>query len=218
MVNKQIMEVYKLVFSPIEINTYIIADNSGNCAIIDCGCYEEAECIELTDFIAAHSFKPVTLLNTHCHLDHVFGNGFILSKYGLKTISHAEDEPNRINAPRQSLLFGLEMETPPEPASFIQDGEKVFFGNEEMIALHVPGHTAGSIAFYSEKHSIVFTGDALFAGSIGRTDLPGGNFDTLINSIRSKLFTLHPETVVYPGHGPKTTIERELRNNPFFRY
>jgi glyoxylase-like metal-dependent hydrolase (beta-lactamase superfamily II) len=138
-----------------------------------------------------------------------------LEKYGLKTFSSEFEEKNRKNSVQHAMLFGLTMEDPPEPAGFITDNQVLTFGTTELVALHVPGHTSGSLAFYSEKNECVFSGDALFSGSIGRTDLPGGDYDTLINSIRSKLFVLPPSTVVYPGHGNETTIEREMKSNPY---
>jgi glyoxylase-like metal-dependent hydrolase (beta-lactamase superfamily II) len=210
------MEIYKFVFSPIEVNTYVLADKSGDCAIIDCGCYDKKESEELEFFIKDKHINPVLLLNTHCHLDHVFGNKFILERYGLRTFSSELDEMNRKDAKEHAMLFGLEMDEPPKSAGFISDNEMLTFGKTNLLALHVPGHTSGSLAFYSEKNDCVFTGDALFAGSIGRTDLPGGNYDTLINSIRNKLFVLPGSTIVYPGHGKETTIEKEIKTNPFF--
>ena len=210
------MKIFKFVFSPIEVNTYILVDDSGDCAIIDCGCYDKQEFRKLEDFIKDNSINPVLLLNTHCHLDHVFGNRFVLEKYGLKTFSCELDEMNRKDAVRHAMLFGLTMENPPEPAGFISDNQIVSFGATELVALHVPGHTTGSLAFYSEKNGCVFTGDALFAGSIGRTDLQGGDYETLIESIKCKLFVLPPSTVVYSGHGDETTIGKELKSNPFF--
>jgi Zn-dependent hydrolases, including glyoxylases len=211
------MKIYKFVFSPIDVNTYILVDDSGDCAIIDCGCYEKQESEKLENFIKDKSINPVLLLNTHCHLDHVFGNRFVLEKYGLRTFSSELDEMNRKNASQHAMLFGLTMDKPPEPAGFISDNQMVTFGTTELKALHVPGHTSGSLAFYSEKNNCVFTGDALFSGSIGRTDLQGGNYETLIGSIKNKLFVLPPSTVVYPGHGNETTIEREMKSNPFFK-
>jgi hydroxyacylglutathione hydrolase len=210
------MKIYKLVFSPIQVNTYVLADVSGDCAILDCGCYDNSDFDRLVDFLTSKKLKPVLLLNTHCHLDHVFGNKFILEKYGLRTFSCELDEPNRKNAVEHAKLFGLSMEIPPEPAGFIKDKESITFGATNLVALLVPGHTAGSLAFYCEKDNCVFTGDALFEGSIGRTDLDGGDYDTLINSITKKLFTLPGSTVVYPGHGDKTTVEREMKTNPYF--
>ena len=210
------MKIYKIVFSPIEVNTYILEDESGDCAIIDCGCYDRKESDRLADFIKNKNINPVLLLNTHCHLDHIFGNKFILERYNLRTFSNENDEMNRNDAVQHAMLFGLTMESPPEPAGFLTDNQIITFGRTELVALFVPGHTSGSLGFYSEKNNCVFTGDALFAGSIGRTDLPGGDYDTLIKSIRNKLFVLPPSTVVYPGHGNETTIEKEINSNPFF--
>ena len=210
------MKIYKLIFSPIDVNTYILADDSGECAIIDCGCYDKKESDKLEKFIKEKNLNPVLQLNTHCHLDHVFGNRFILERYGLSTFSSEFDEMDRKNASQHAILFGLSMDNPPDPAGFISDNQIVAFGTTELVALHVPGHTSGSLAFYSEKNNCVFTGDALFAGSIGRTDLPGGDYETLIASIKCKLFVLPPSTSVYPGHGNETTIEKEMQSNPFF--
>ena len=210
------MNIYKLVFSPIEVNTYILADESGDCAIIDCGCYDKQESDRLVDLIKNKMIKPVLLLNTHCHLDHIFGNRFVLERYNLKPFANEYDEMNRKDAVQHAMLFGLSMDNPPEPAGFLTDNQKITFGSTELLALYVPGHTSGSLAFYSKENDCVFTGDALFAGSIGRTDLPGGDYDTLIKSITNKLFVLPPETVVYPGHGNETTIEKEMKSNPFF--
>ena len=210
------MEIFRLVFSPIEVNTYILARESGECAIIDCGCYNESESGKLTGFLEEKGLRPVLMLNTHCHLDHVFGNRFMLEKYNLRTYCCKEDDWNRLNAVTVARLFGLEMDTPPDPGTFITDGQIISFGETNLEAIHVPGHSKGSMAYYSQKDSVVFTGDALFAGSIGRTDLPGGDYSTLIKSISTRLFTLPQETVVYPGHGHSTTIEKEIKTNPYF--
>jgi hydroxyacylglutathione hydrolase len=210
------MEIYKLIFNPIEVNTYILADESGECAIIDCGCYDKDEFIELTELIREKNLEPVLLLNTHCHLDHIFGDRFILEKYKLGAFCHKDDDTNRKNSVNHALMFGLFMEIPPEPAGYLTDGQRISFGQTELTAIHVPGHAAGSLAFYCEKDHAVFTGDALFAGSIGRTDLPGGNYKTLINSIKNKLFTLPSDTIVFPGHGNETSIGIETESNPYF--
>lgn len=210
------MEIYRLVFNPIEVNTYILADQSGDCAIIDCGCYDKDEFSELTGFIEERKLNPVLVLNTHCHLDHIFGNGFMLEKYNLGAFFHKDDESNRKMAVNHALIFGLSMKTPPGPAGYLTDGQKISFGQTELKSIHVPGHSAGSLAFYNEKEKVIFTGDALFEGSIGRTDLPGGNYERLINSITKKLFTLPSETAVCPGHGNKTSIGTEIESNPYF--
>lgn len=210
------MKVHKLVFSPIEVNTYILEDVSGECAVIDCGCYDEDEFSRLKNFISERNLRPVLLLNTHMHLDHIFGNRMMLQKYNLSAWCSELDEMNRKMAIQHAAIFGLSMEEPPVPAGYLHDGETVKFGSVELKALLVPGHTSGSLAYYSEKENCVFTGDALFAGSIGRSDLPGGNHDTLITSIKTKLFTLPLNTIVYPGHGEKTDIKTEMRYNPYF--
>lgn len=210
------MQIYRLVFSPIDVNTYILTDNDNKCTIIDCGCYTSEEFERFTDFLEQKKLEPVLLLDTHCHLDHIFGNGRFLEKYKIGAQCHRLDENNRNNSVKQAMFFGLKMEEPPEPVGFIEDGQIIFFGSVKIKALHVPGHSPGSLAFYIEKEGIVFTGDALFANSIGRTDLPGGDYDTLINSISTKLFTLPSETIVYPGHYGSTTIGDEIKTNPYF--
>jgi hydroxyacylglutathione hydrolase len=209
------MQLYKFVFSPLQVNTYLLADKKGNCAIIDCSCFNTGEFSDLEKFIESHKLNPVILLNTHCHLDHIFGNKLMLEKFNLRTFSHQLEEENRKNALNHAMLFGLSMEEPPECAGFISDKQRVYFGEASMLSLHVPGHTAGSLAFYCEEDGWVFTGDALFSGSIGRTDLHGGNYQTLIKSIKDQLLTLPPDTIVYPGHGPETTIAKEMSSNPY---
>ncbi len=210
------MEISKLVFSPIQVNTYIIADDSGRCAIIDCGCYDKKEFEKLTSLIERKNLEPVLLLNTHCHLDHIFGNGMFLEKYRIGSQCHPEEERNRRSSVIISELFGLKMDAPPEPAGLITDNQVVSFGSVKLKALHVPGHAPGSLAFYCQEENLIFTGDTLFAGSIGRTDLPGGDYQTILQSIKNKLFVLPPSTVVYPGHGEATTIETEMKTNPYF--
>lgn len=210
------MEIYRFVFSPIRVNTYILADKSGNCTIIDCGCYYKSESEELAAFISNKNLNPVILFDTHCHLDHIFGNKFLFERYNLKALFCEKDERNRLDSPKHAVLFGLTMENPPEPAGYITDNQVITFGETKLVALEVPGHSAGSLAFYSEENNCVFTGDALFAGSIGRTDLEGGDYETLITSITRKLFVLPPSTIVYPGHGGDTRIEREIKSNPYF--
>jgi glyoxylase-like metal-dependent hydrolase (beta-lactamase superfamily II) len=210
------MEIFRFVFSPIDENTYLLADSSGDCAIIDCGCYDESESAELESFIRDKNLNPVLLLNTHCHLDHIFGNKFILDRYKLRTHCSDKEEMNRNSALQHASLFGLTMDMPPEPGKFISDNDVVTFGTTELRAIHVPGHSPGTLAFYSEINACVFTGDALFAGSIGRTDLPGGDFETLTDSIKNKLFVLPPSTIVYAGHGGETTIGKEMKSNPWF--
>ncbi len=209
------MKIHRFVFSPIEVNTYLLADENRECAIIDCGCYDNYEFNELKTFINENSLKPVILLNTHLHLDHVFGNRFVLKEYGLMTHASLEEEGNLVTATQHAEIFGLSMPEPPGIGTYLTDGQKVEVGNISLHCLFVPGHSSGSIAFYCEAGNFVFTGDALFAGSIGRSDLVGGDHQTLLNSIKDKLLNMPDETIVYPGHGPETRIGVERINNPF---
>ena len=210
------MKIFRQTFSPIQVNTYILQGEGDECIIIDCGCYDKSEEDQMEAFIESNRLSPVMLINTHCHLDHVFGNAFIFNRYGLKTRADKNDYYNLTTAPDHARLFGLSMENPPAPGESLTDNEKIVAAGIHFEALSVPGHTSGSMAFYFPAQGAVFTGDALFAGSIGRTDLEGGNYETLIKSIKTKLFTLPDETMVYPGHGPGTTIGREKKTNPFF--
>ena len=210
------MKIFRFVFSPIQVNTYIVSNESGDCCIIDCGCYDMNEFHKLEKLIREKNLKPVLLLNTHCHLDHVFGNGFVLEKYSLRPFYSKEDEYNRLGSVLHAELFGLTMEIPPLPEGYLDDGQTVSLGEISFTALHVPGHSSGSLAFYCKNENMVFTGDALFAGSIGRTDLQGGDYKTLISSIQNKLFPLPGDTIVYPGHGQSTTIKSEKETNPYF--
>ena len=209
------IKVHRLVFSPIEVNTYIVAAPDGECAVIDCGCYDPQEFRVLTDFLKQEDLKPVVLLNTHCHLDHIFGNKLFFERYGLKPLYSEFDEQNRRLSTQHAAIYGLKMDVQPSAERYIEEGESIVIGATEFKAIHVPGHSAGTLNFYSREEGILFSGDALFAGSIGRTDLPGGNHPTLIKSITDKLLTLPEETIVYPGHGPSTTIGMEKRSNPF---
>lgn len=209
------MKVYKLVFSPIEVNTYILSDENGDCAIIDCGCYVSYEFNRLKSCISGNKLKPVKLLNTHLHLDHIFGNRFVLKEYGLKTHASKEEEMNLLSARTHAELFGLSMPEPPGIGTIISEWQTIEVGEIKLVCLFVPGHTSGSIAFYYKEENIVFTGDALFAGSIGRTDLQGGDHNTLLNSINENLLNLPDDTIVYPGHGPETKIGVERQHNPF---
>lgn len=210
------MEIFRLIFNPIEVNTYILADSSGKCAVIDCGCYNRKEFSRLTQFLEKKELRPELLLNTHCHLDHIFGNRMFLEKYKIGALADRLEDENRLDSPDHARLFGLSVEMPPEPSGYLNDGDTVTFGAESMSVLAVPGHSRGGLAFYSSKDGVVFTGDALFSGSIGRTDLAGGSYETLIHSIKNKLFILPPSTIVYPGHGEETTIGKELKTNPYF--
>lgn len=211
------LNIKTFVFNPFMENTYLLYDETGEAAIVDCGCLYPSEEEELMRFIADHSLEVKHLLNTHLHLDHQFGNAFASQKFGLLPMAHKLDEKLIDNMATQTMMFGIPQKVTAQPlGGYLEDGDKIKFGNTVLEAIFVPGHSAGSLCFYSEADKTLISGDVLFAGSIGRTDLPGGDFARLTNGIRSRLFVLPPDTVVYPGHGPTTTIEVETKTNPFF--
>ena len=200
------------------VNCYVLSDDTNEAVIIDAGCYYEEEKQILKKYIETNNLVVKRLLCTHLHLDHIFGNAFIKSTFGLEAEANQLDEFWLEQAPKQSRMFGLDLkETPPPIQKHIDDGDNITFGHTTLEAIHVPGHSPGSLAFYSQANKCVFSGDVLFQGSIGRADLAGGNFDELREAICSRLFVLPDDTVVYPGHGAQTTIKAEKNENPFFR-
>ncbi len=207
--------VASFAFNPFQENTYVLYDETSECIIIDPGCYTEEERTELVNFLEHENLKPVKLINTHCHIDHILGNKFIAEKYNLKLEMNELDLPTLHAVPMYGQKWGITAEPSPEPEVLLVEGDIVRFGNSSLEVLFTPGHSSGSISFYCRADAFVIVGDVLFLSSIGRTDLPGGNFDTLIESIREKLFPLEDSTKVYPGHGPPTTIGFEKENNPF---
>lgn len=211
------MKVQSFTFGPFQENTYILYDESKECVIVDPGCYSQAEEQELKDFIAKNNLKVVKLLNTHCHVDHVAGNAFVFDTYGFKPIIHKDDLPVLDSQQRVSDMYGLPCNVSPRPESFIEQDDIVEFGSTKLKVIHSPGHAPGHVVFYNEEKKSLINGDVLFKRSIGRTDLPLGNHDQLINSIKTKLFVLPDETIVYCGHGPNTTIGEEKRLNPYLQ-
>ena len=201
--------------NPFQENIHIVYDVTGECAIIDPGMDTAAEQNAVVNFIKNNNLKPVLLLNTHCHIDHILGNKFIFDMYGLKPQFHKGEvhllEAGVAYAPQ----FGLRYEPSPVPDVFLGEEGTVSFGNTTLKLIFAPGHSPAHLCFYDEKDNFLIGGDVLFAGSIGRTDLPGGDFRTLIDNIEQKLLILPNDCVVYPGHGPATTIERERLTNPF---
>lgn len=207
--------IQSFVFGPFQENTYVLYDETQECIVIDPGCYVSQERSELADFIDKNKLTPVKLINTHCHLDHVFGNAFIADKYKVKLEIHKLDKPVLDALMPTAKMYGLNVSPSPEPSVYLNEGDQIKFGNSTLDIVFTPGHSPGSITFYNIKQKFMIAGDVLFYGSIGRTDLPGGNFDTLIASIKNKLFPLGDEFTVYSGHGPSTTIGFERMNNPF---
>lgn len=209
------MQIKKLTFNPIQENMYVIYDDTKECIIIDPGCYFHQEKEELRSFIEENELKPVKLINTHCHLDHICGNKYVAETWKLKLEANKLDEYNLQRSIEAGILYNMPIEPSPPIEVDLKEGEEIRFGNSRLVILFTPGHSSGSISFYSEAHKFLIAGDVLFRMSIGRTDLPGGDFDTLIDTIKSKLMILPKDVIVYSGHGQETSIGYEMKNNPF---
>jgi len=211
------IHVASFAFNPFQENTYVLYDETKECIIIDPGCYTANEQKRLEAFIAKEELKPVRLINTHCHLDHICGNAFVSQKYGLHLEAHEGEQVVLDASIDHGKMYGFVFEPSPNIMHTIQEGDAIKFGNSTLKVLFTPGHSPASISLYSDQDKFVIAGDVLFFMSIGRTDLPGGNHYLLLQSIREKLFTLPDETIVYNGHGQKTQIAFEKLNNPFFK-
>ena len=210
------MTIKTFIFNPFQENTYLLFDETKEAVLVDAGCITDAEKQLLKRFIEENGLTLKRLISTHLHLDHQFGNKFIFNTFGLKPEACVEDEYLLENVVAQARSFGFAVEEEAQPlGAYIVENQEIMFGNSSLKAIHVPGHSPGSIAFYSEKDGFLLVGDVLFRGSIGRTDLPKGDYATLILSITKKLLPLPDSTVVYSGHGPATTIGYEKINNPY---
>lgn len=209
------LSIKSFEFSPIRENTYILYNEFNECAIIDPGCYYDEEKDALVDYIKANGLKPVFLINTHCHLDHVFGNKFVAEKYGLELHIHKDEDQVLAFAPSIGLMYNLPFDNYSGTVNYLAEGKEIKLGNDVLEVLHTPGHSPGSISFYCRAQNFVISGDVLFKGSVGRTDLPGGDFATLEKSIKEKLYVLPDETSVFSGHGPVTTIGSEKVENAY---
>lgn len=207
----------QFTFNPYQENTYVLYDETGECVIIDPGMYDGSEQNILAGWIKETKLKPVLLLNTHCHLDHVFGNKFVFDNWGLKPQFHKGELYILQAVPGYAPQMGLNYELSPEPEVFLEETGTVTFGNSELELIFAPGHSPAHLCFYAKADGFIVGGDVLFYSSIGRTDLPGGNHQQLLDNIREKLFILPENVEVYPGHGQSTTIGYEKLNNPFLR-
>ncbi|MDG1756923.1 MAG: MBL fold metallo-hydrolase [Bacteroidia bacterium] len=209
--------VYQLTYGPFAENTYVIADDDLNAIIIDPGMYHPEENAQFFEFINSHQLKPCRLLLTHAHLDHVFGVNWINKTYGLTPEIHFDDQIVYESAVVVAKQYGLNMnQLVPSNISLIHN--QVFkFGGSEFRIIHTPGHSPGSVCFRNDNEGYVISGDVLFQGSIGRTDLPGGDFNVLIRSINEHIINLAEDTIVYSGHGPVTTVGQEKISNPFLQ-
>lgn len=209
------MHVKTFTFNPFQENTYVLSAASGKAIIVDPGMYFPQEFDEFFGYLEMHRLEPLMLLNTHTHLDHLFGNAAVLNRYRIPFAFHEADRPVFEAATSAGALYGLTFEKSPDPTFYLKEGEKVMLDGEGLEVRLAPGHSPGSVCLYHAEDGWVLAGDVLFQGSIGRSDLPGGNYDTLINSIQRELLTLPDATVVYSGHGPATTIGEERQSNPF---
>ncbi len=197
------------------MNTYVLSDESGECIIIDAGMQGDDEEAEITNYITANNLKPVMMLLTHAHIDHIVGNSFIADRYNISLSAHKDCVPFLEGADGYASSFGLTLEKVKTIDNYIDENSNIKFGNSKLKVLFTPGHASGSLCFYSPTDKFVITGDVLFNQSIGRTDLKTGDYDLLQKSIWEKLFTLPDDTEVFPGHGAETTIGYEKVNNPF---
>jgi hydroxyacylglutathione hydrolase len=209
------LTVKSFEFSPIQENTYILYNEFNECIIIDPGCYYDAEKEEMVAFITQNKLNPKMLLNTHCHLDHVFGNKMVAEKYGLTLQIHQNEKQVLDFAPTSGLMYNIPFDNYEGDFIYLNEGDSIFLGEDKLSILLTPGHSPGSLSFYCAKNNFVISGDVLFKNSVGRSDLPGGNHNQLIKSIKEKLLVLPVQTIVYSGHGPATTIGEEEKNNPF---
>jgi len=211
-------QVKFFTFSPFSENSYIIYDDSKECIIVDPGCYTDEERQRLSKFISDNDLTPVRLINTHCHIDHVFGNRYVAETYKLPLEIHEGEIPVLESVPMVAKMYGIpnvQLSPDPDPNKFIKEGDTISFGNTKLSVLFTPGHSPASVSFYCKEDSFLIAGDVLFQGSIGRTDLPGGNFDTLLQSIINKFLPLPDDVIVYSGHGNPTSIGVERNSNPF---
>lgn len=209
------ISIQKFTFNPVQENTYVLYDETGECIIVDAGCYFDYEQKELTEFIADKKLKPVKLVNTHCHFDHILGITYCRAMYNIPFVAHQEDLFLVENIVASGERFGIPTEPMDGPDEFIDENDTIEFGNSKLELIHVPGHAPGHLVLHCPEQKFVMAGDVLFYGSIGRTDLPKGNFEQLVGNIKEKLFLLPDDTVVYSGHGPETSIGFEKASNPF---
>lgn len=211
------LHLHHFTFNPFQENTWLIWAENLDCIVIDPGCYSPQEKKQLQDFIQEKGLNPVRLINTHCHIDHVLGNPFVSNMYGLTPEIHSLDLPLLNAVESYGSMWGIQSEPQPEPMLSLDSLEDIILGDERIQLLFTPGHAPGEVSLYSATQNFVIAGDVLFQGSIGRTDLPGGNLDVLLESVRTQLFTLPDSTAVHSGHGPSTTIGNERLHNPFFK-
>ena len=214
--NDNALSLFAFIFNPFAENTYVVYDKTGDCLIIDPGCSTPAEEARLFGFIDSHRLKPRLVVNTHGHVDHVVGNNAVKRRYGIPVAAHPDTHPDITQAKRQAVWLGFQPVGDIDlPDADLQDDQEIKVGDSVIEVICTPGHARGSVSLYAPVEGWVLTGDALFCRSVGRTDLPGGNFEELRESIRTRLFTLPDDTEVFSGHGESTTIGDEKDFNPY---
>lgn len=212
------MNIKTFTFNPFQENTFILYDETKECIIIDPGCYQENEKKDLLSFIKDEGLKPVKIINTHCHIDHILGNNFCAKEWGLKLFVHEKEISHLENSKGIANMYGIDnYQESPMPEYLLKDGDIVSFGKTECVVIFTPGHSPGHICLHYSPANILMSGDIIFQGSIGRTDLPGGDYDTLISSITKRIFPLAEETKIYCGHGSMTNLGFEKNHNPFLQ-
>jgi glyoxylase-like metal-dependent hydrolase (beta-lactamase superfamily II) len=211
------LHIAAFTFNPFQENTYLLINEKKECLIIDPGMYDETENQKLMAYIEQHELIPGKIINTHAHIDHIMGVDALKQKYQIPFGLHVKETPVLSGAVGSAMLFGLNFKIAPTVDFNIEEQKDLYFGEDKIEVRLAPGHSPGSIVFYCPKEGFAFGGDVLFQGSVGRTDLPGGDTETLIQSIREQLYTLPGETIIYPGHGPATTIAQEKRTNAFVK-
>lgn len=209
------LKIKSFTFNPYQENTYLIFDDSKEAVVIDPGNYEAYENELISKFIDENKLKLKKIILTHCHIDHCLGNKYLNEKYGAELLIPFDERDLYKNVENIATLFGFANYLHLDENEYLKEKDKIEFGDIKLDVLFLPGHSPGHLAFYFKNDNVCFSGDVLFYNSIGRTDLPGGDHDTLINSIKNKLFLLNPNTIIYPGHGQKTTLKNEMKDNPF---
>ncbi len=207
--------VKKFVFNDFQENTFVLHDESGEGLIIDPGCNDTEEREQLLSYFNDQGIRPLKIINTHAHIDHVLGVGYLASHFSIPFLIHRQDIPLIERSVEQAIMFGLDLQEAPVADAYVEDNDLISLGGSRLQVLHLPGHSPGGIGLYCEAQNFVIVGDVLFSGSIGRTDLPGGDYDTLISGIKTRLLCLNDDCLVYCGHGPETSIGEEKISNPF---
>lgn len=209
------ISIKKFTVNPLQENSFVVYDESSECIFVDPGFYFPEEREKVKRYILEHNLKPLFIANTHCHFDHILGVEFVRREYGIDFLTHRDDAFWVEAAIEQGEMFGFQIEAVGEPDAFFGENDLIEFGNSSLRVIHIPGHSPGHVVFYSEADKVLLSGDIIFKGSIGRTDLPGGNFNQLVSGIHDKLFTLPADVNILCGHGPSTTIGFEKLSNPF---